>query len=131
MNEDAVLRMLKGTVEVDETYVGGKPRKEGNNGEEKPKDKRRRGTKKTPVLALVERNGNVVSKPIQRIDAKTLKSAIKEICHEDSCIMTDELVYYSGIGNDFSGGHKVIKHNEGEFKRGQASTNTVDPSSLC
>jgi len=39
MNDDAAMKMLSGTIEVDETYVGGKPRKEGS-GEEKPKNKR-------------------------------------------------------------------------------------------
>lgn len=119
--------VLKGTVEVDETYVGGKPRKE-NKGNEEPrkKSKRGRGTDKTPVIALVERNGNVVSKPIQRVNAATLKGAIKEMVHKDSCIMTDEWAAYSGIGEHFSGGHEVVKHNDGEFKRGNASTNTVE-----
>jgi transposase-like protein len=132
MSEDAVLRMLKGTVEVDETYVGGKPRKEnkGGSGNSKPEPKRKskrcRGTEKTPVMALVESNGNVVSKPIEHVDAKTLKGAIKEICHKDSCIMTDEWASYIGIGIDFNGGHEVVKHNDGEFVRGNASTNTVE-----
>jgi transposase-like protein len=119
--------VLKGTVEVDETYVGGKPRKE-NKGNEEPrkKSKRGRGTDKTPVIALVERNGNVVSKPIQRVNAATLKGAIKEMVHKDSCIMTDEWAGYSGIGKHFLGGHEVVKHNDGEFKRGDASTNIVE-----
>ena len=102
MNEDAVLKMLKGTVEVDETYVGGKPRKGNKGGSENPepkKSKRGRGTDKAPVLALVERNGNVVSKPIEHVDAKTLKGAIKERVHKDSCIMTDEWASYTGIGS--------------------------------
>ena len=44
---------LQGTIEADETYVGGKPRHRG-------KSKRGRGTKKSPVLALVKRNfGNI------------------------------------------------------------------------
>ncbi len=122
---------LKGTVEVDETYVGGKPRKENKGGsgssESKPKkkSKRGRGTEKAPVLALVERKGNVVSKPIEHIDAKTLKGAIKEMVHKDSCIMTDEWASYTGIGKDFAG-HEVVKHNDGEFVRGNASTNTVE-----
>jgi len=64
---------LKGIVEVDETYVGGKPRKENKGSEKEPKkNKRGRGTDKTPVLALVERNGSVVSKPIERVNAATL-----------------------------------------------------------
>jgi transposase-like protein len=52
-----------GTVEVDETYVGGKPRK-GTG-----KHKRGRGTSKTPVVALVERGGRARSRPVKRIDA--------------------------------------------------------------
>ena len=47
--------MLSGRVEVDETYVGGKPRyKERVN-----KGRMGRGTDKFPVLAMVERGGNV------------------------------------------------------------------------
>lgn len=42
---------LGGTVEVDETYVGGKPRKRAGS------SKRGRGTSKQPVVALVERGG--------------------------------------------------------------------------
>ncbi len=51
---DEGLFSLKGTVEVDETYVGGKPRKENKGSEPKKKHKRGRGTDKTPVMALVE-----------------------------------------------------------------------------
>src|SRR5467141_248261 len=46
MSKEPLAGLLKGTVEVDETYVGGKPRPGAG---EKPK--RGRGTKKTPVLA--------------------------------------------------------------------------------
>jgi transposase-like protein len=132
MNENPLLKLLKGTVEVDETYVGGKPRKENKRGsgisesEPKKRSKRGRGTEKTPVLALVERNGKVVSKTLEHPDAKTLKGAIKEICHKDSCIMTDESASYTGIGTDFNGGHEVVKHNDGEFKRENGGTNTVE-----
>ena len=43
---------LTGTVEADETYVGGKPRYKGQS-------KRGRGTRKRPVMAIVQRNGKV------------------------------------------------------------------------
>lgn len=63
---------LKGTVEVDETYVGGKSR-EGIPG---------RGSKrKVPVVALVERNGRVHSALIERVNAKTLRGAIRANVH--------------------------------------------------
>lgn len=128
MNEDPLLKLLQGIVEVDETYVGGKPRKEGKSELEgiRPKSKRGRGTSKTPVLALVERNGNIISRPIERVNAKTLKGAIKEVCNKSSCIMTDEWPSYRGIEKDFVGGHEVVKHNEGEYVRGDVSTNTVE-----
>ncbi len=127
MNEDPMLKLLNGTVEVDETYIGGKPRKEKRDEKNpKPKAKRGRGTNKVPVLALVERNGNAVSMPVEKVNAKTLKRAIKEVCHKTSCIMTDEWPSYRGIGKDFAGGHKVINHGIGEFVKGNASTNTAE-----
>ena len=80
MNEESVQKALKGTVEVDETYVGGKPRKE-NKGSEPKKHNRGRGTDKVPVLALVERRGKVFSKPIENVNAKPLKGAIRTMKH--------------------------------------------------
>jgi len=128
MNTKPIQALLRGDVEVDETYVGGKPRNgSGNNPETLPtKNRRYRKTKKTPVLALVERNGNVVSKPVEHVDAKTLREAIKEVCHKDCCIMTDESKCYHGIEKDFAGGHEVVNHSKKEYKRGNASTNTVE-----
>jgi transposase-like protein len=125
MKQGSMFLPLKGTVEVDETYVGGKPRKENRGTEPQMKSKRGRGTDKTPVMALVERDGRVISKPIERVDAKTLKGAVKELVHKDSTIMTDEWASYTGLEKDFAA-HEVVKHNEAEFVRGNASTNTVE-----
>ncbi len=77
MNEDYVQQTLKGIVEVDETSVGGKPRKDNHHGYG-PKNKHGRGTDKVPVMALVERNGVAFSKPIKNVDSKTLKGTIKQ-----------------------------------------------------
>ncbi len=45
--------VLQGIVEADETYVGGKPRK-GNRRDDNRPNKRGRGTKKTPVIGVLE-----------------------------------------------------------------------------
>jgi len=66
--------LLTGLVEMDETYIGGKPRKgSGPN-------KRGRGTKKTPVVGMVERNGSVKAKVIKnrKLDGKSLKFVVRQ-----------------------------------------------------
>ena len=122
MGHDPLANLLKGIVEVDETYIGGKPRKDGGRGH----NKRGRGTKKSPVMAMVEREGNIVSKPIENVTADTLKSAIREAVDNESRIMTDEWKGYSGIGQEFNGGHGVVNHRIGEYVRGDISTNTAE-----
>ncbi len=54
--------LLQGIIEMDETYVGGKPRKDNIRKTEYEKDsfnKRGRESEKTPVLGMVERKGSV------------------------------------------------------------------------
>jgi transposase-like protein len=112
---------FKGIIEVDETYIGGKPKRDKNR-----KPKRGRGTKKVPVIALVQREGNAVSKPIERVDSANLKSAIREAVDQQSTIMTDEWKPYLGIGSEFMGGHLVVNHGIGEYVKGDISTNTAE-----
>lgn len=112
--------LLKGRVEVDETYVGGKPRP-GTG-----KHKRGRGREKAPVLALVERKGNVRTRVVADVTAKTLKDAIRESVDKQAAIITDEWGAYRGIGDEFEGGHAVINHGMGEYSRGGINTNTAE-----
>jgi len=121
MKEDPLVSVLKGTVEVDETYIGGEPRKGDGM-----IHKRGRGTDKMPVMVLVERDGRSVSRPIEQVNADTLKSAIKEVVSKESTIMTDEWMSYKGIGKNFDGGHKVVNHGLGEYVNGDANTNTAE-----
>ena len=121
MKEKVLSNMLKGIVEVDETYVGGKPRK--GNGET---NKRGRGTKKSSVITMVERNGKSVSFPIEKVDKKTLRSAINGSVDKRSTIMTDEWKGYNGVGANFNGGHLSVNHSAGEYANGDISTNTAE-----
>ncbi|MDD5589086.1 MAG: IS1595 family transposase [Candidatus Nanoarchaeia archaeon] len=121
MSQEPMASMLKGIVEVDETYVGGKPRK-GND----IINKRGRGTRKAPVVALVERDGKAISHPTKRVNAKTLKSAIREMVDKNSTIMTDEWKSYIGIGKEFTGGHQIVNHGMGQYVNGIAHTNTAE-----
>jgi transposase-like protein len=109
-----------GTVETDETYVGGKPRKHSG------KSVRGRGTSKQPVVALVERGGRVRAHTVPDVTGPTLKAAIRKHVDPNARIMTDELSSYTGIAKEFAGGHEVVRHSAGEYARGDASTNQVE-----
>lgn len=61
MMDDGAL--LAGIVEMDETYIGGKPRK-GRKDDDGDGPKRGRGTKKVPVVGAVERGGKVKAKAV-------------------------------------------------------------------
>jgi len=103
--------MLKGAVEIDETCVGGRPRIKGVS-------KRGRGTSKTPVNVLVERETDGVRcKPIQRVDGKTLREDISACVAKEAVMMTDELGVYIPIGRNHPGGHMTVNHGAGEYAR--------------
>lgn len=128
-------RPLKGTVEVDETYVGGKARNltraqriaraelpEARWGHRPP----RITTEKAPVVALVERGGEVRAQVVADVSAATLKGVIRAQVDRSATINTDEAYVYRGIGKEFAGGHHAVKHNIGEYARGDVTTNTVE-----
>jgi transposase-like protein len=112
---------LTGIVEVDETYVGGKPRYKGQS-------KRGRGTKKIPVFAAVERGGSIRRHVVADVTGKTLKAAIRRVVDPRAKIMSDENSAYRGIGKEFSGGHESVCHSAKEYARGDVNTNTAESS---
>jgi transposase-like protein len=101
--------MLAGTVEVDETYVGGKPRKGTGP------HKRGRGTDKTPVMVLVERDGSARAFPLENVTADSLKGEIAVNVAKEAIVMTDELASYRGVRD--GDGHRTVKHSAGEYSR--------------
>jgi transposase-like protein len=114
-----------GTVETDETWVGGKPRKRA--GKRQPGDSRERPSpSKTRVVGLVERGGRARAHVIQDLTAPTLKAAVRAHVDPSARLMTDENHAYFGLGNEFAGGHHVVNHSAGEYARGDATTNTVE-----
>ena len=117
---DAGSGLLKGTVEMDETYVGGKPRKEAGK-----VHKRGRGTKKTPVVALVERGGGVRAKVLEYVQTRSVRGLARRHISKDAILNTDESNIYPRVGELFAG-HETVNHSKGEYVRGSASTNTVE-----
>ena len=95
-------------VEIDETYVGGKPRKQNNKldyenitSSDKPKNKRGRGTKKTPVVGIKKRNSKQVYARVmlpdseeKKLTGKQLISILDEVCKEGTTVISDDFTGY-------------------------------------
>ena len=106
---------LSGTVEVDETYIGGKTRGMG----------RRYTGNKTPVVSLVERNGRVRSGVMHKVTGKNIKSVLNENVEKSTAIMTDSFPDYRRATKGYRS-HKSVNHGAGEYVRGNVHTNTVE-----
>jgi len=117
---DAPLGGRGKTVEIDETYIGGK---EAN----KHRSKRIRGATggvgKEIAFALVERGGSVRSHHVPSISARTLRPILREQIHEDSKLMSDD--GGARLGKYFRRS-ETVNHSIGEYVRGDAHTNTIE-----
>jgi transposase-like protein len=111
---------LNGIVEVDETYIGGKPR-------------RIQGTRQTIkrekaiVMGLKARNGKVRPKVIADVTAATLKGVINANVARGSRIMTDDWSGYRGLKKD-GWSHESVTHSSPiyEYARGDVTTNGIE-----
>jgi len=124
MSQTKQRNLLTGIVEADETYIGGKPRKGNSTGG--GGNKRGRGTKKTPVVGMVERNGNIKARSFHNkpLTSKNLKALVREnIDIKNSTLFTDEYKGYFGIKNMMP--HKTINHTVW-YVDGEVHTNTIE-----
>jgi len=113
---------LAKTVEVDETYVGGKTK----TGSRAKGTKRGRGAaNKTVVFGMVERGGNIKATVTKNLKNKTIYPIIEENINKSSTIYTDELSIYWRL-NDFGYKHGMVAHAEKQFVNGEIHTNTIE-----
>lgn len=113
---------LRGIIEVDETFVGGK---EYAKHENKKLKEGRGAVGKTPVLGMRERGGRTKAMVITANDLPTIQGAIHQYCEVGSTLHTDEHGAYSGIGGLFFK-HATVNHSEGVWRRGNVSTNSIE-----
>jgi transposase-like protein len=117
---------LKGEVQVDETYIGGKPRKGSGK-----VSKRGLGTDKAPVIALVETHGgHAISQPVGWANSTTIGFILNAKVDPSAKVVTDESNLYPGaiLNGGIKGGHETVNHSVGEYVRKSdgITTNTVE-----
>ncbi len=109
-------KLLTGIVEMDETYIGGKPRK-GNNRDDDidggSKSTRGRGTKKIAVIGAVERKGRVKAKSVSKSELRAygLQNLVRgNVDTDKAMLITDEYKGYNGMSGLLP--HKTINHQK-------------------
>jgi transposase-like protein len=109
-------QLLKGIVETDETFVGGKVENMG----------RGYTGNKTVVVGAVQRGGAIRLQVVKGRDRETLQGFIREnVAGETQAIYTDELPSYLGIADDNTE-HETVNHSEKEYVRGEVHVNSVE-----
>lgn len=122
LQQGSLERKLMGEVEVDETYIGGKAR--NMHHDKRLKQLRTDGSfRKTIVVGMLERKGEVRASVINAASAKILKEEINKHVVPGSNLFTDELPSYIGMRKEYA--HKVIVHAE-EYVRGNVHTNSIE-----
>lgn len=129
---------LTGTIEADETYVGGKPRLPNGglpidlsplSGKKLRQNRHLHGrslAKKVPVFACVQRGGEVRTRVVANVRAENLRAALVDHTEPaQSVLMTDDFNSYKSVGKPFAG-HGVVRHSVKEYVRGDVHTNTIE-----
>jgi len=121
MRESDQRVLLQGVVEMDETYIGGKPRR----GDGKV-HKRGRGTSKHPIVGMVERGGKIRCEVPKNRDltSRSLKAMIRRHIDTDGALLvTDEFTGYNGASSLLQ--HEVVNHSDW-YVEGYKHTNTIE-----
>ena len=102
MGEDSNAgNMLKGVVEVDETFIGGKG------------DRTTKFVRKTPVMALIEQGGKMKARVVAGVSYKILGKSYSRIVSKDAVICSDENTAYNTLNKTFKA-HHTVTHSKSE-----------------
>ncbi len=127
-------QQVGGTVEIDELYIGGSPRRDADRPRLGRGRKGQPRTTKTPVLAVVQRpehlqegapagaaGARVVGDLSEREAGRVLSETVDLSAH----LMSDEWSSFLSVGEAFAA-HDTVRHSEREYARGPVHANSAE-----
>lgn len=129
--EDGTFNRMKGEVEADETYIGGKARnmnkarKAKTFGTQKPNGM----MGKAGVMGFIQRegpDGHSVVRTVRIEDNRrgTIEANVRDHVEPGSALYTDGLGSYRFLGDEYA--HGVVEHDASEYVRGEVHTNRIE-----
>jgi transposase-like protein len=115
------LVMLRGTVEMDEVFIGGKE-------QNKHMSKRMYGGHGVPskmaVVGMRERGGRTKATPVESVGARSLENVVRQNIELGATIHTDEYQGYRRLAKDYK--HESVNHSLGHYSRNGVTTNSIE-----
>ena len=105
---------LKGIVEADETYVGGRY----------DKRRKRETHEKTCVMGVIQRGGQVRAQKIRSRGARAIAEFVKASVEPGAKLMTDQYAGYKNVGRLYE--HSTVNHSHLEYVAGLTHTNSIE-----
>ena len=106
---------LSGHIEMDDTIIGGRQSRT---------EKRHKGTNKSVVFGMVERDGRLLAGPVPESNARYVTRAVELNVDKGAILSTDDWAGYRELDADFIRGS--VNHTDGEYVRGDVHTNTIE-----
>lgn len=118
--QNGTINKLSGSVEVDETFIGGKAR---NMHASKRKHLGTGGAGKVAVMGLLERHGEVRTMVVSNTRRETLQPHVEKHIEQGSNVYTDSYISYNNLESQYM--HNVINHAE-RYVNGHIHTNGIE-----
>lgn len=114
------LPLLSGTIEMDEKFIGGKPRYHFG-----VRHKVAKGTNKQSILVTIQRKGPVFPVQVDTVKKETIIPIVDVAVDTSADLMTDKSYVFHQPGKQFAS-HQSVYHMAKEYARGDVHINTAE-----